>query len=153
MQVFELSGRIQVNSDLMCKVPTRSVFWRTDAAKCGWHRSAVSHLTSREAQMNDSEFQRWATLAQQSPAEFEAQRRQALLDVAMQSRHQSMLHTLVEALCTPCRCTTIEHVQHAQMLMSESLSSMQDAWAILTTTLVVDRIGQAAQVRQGPSAA
>jgi hypothetical protein len=103
--------------------------------------------------MNDSEFQRWATLAQQSPAEFEAQRRQALLDAAMRSRHQPMLHTLVEALCTPCRCTAMERVQHAQTLMSESLTSMQDAWADLISTQVVDCIRQDAPVRQGPSAA
>jgi hypothetical protein len=99
--------------------------------------------------MNDSEFQRWATLAQQSPAEFEAQRRQALLDAAasMQSKHQPMLHTLVEALCTPCRCTARERVQHAQTLMAESLTSMQDAWTDLITTLVVDRIRSATRMR------
>jgi hypothetical protein len=96
--------------------------------------------------MNNSEFRRGATLAQQSPADFEAQRRQALLDAAasMPSKHQPMLRTLIDALCTPCRCTASERVQHSQTLMSESLTSMQDAWADLTTTLVVERIRRAA---------
>jgi hypothetical protein len=99
--------------------------------------------------MNESEFQRWATLAQQFPAEFEDQRRQALLDAAasMQSNHQPMLRTLVEALCAPCRCTAMERVQSAQTLMAESLTSMQDAWADLTITLVVDRIRIGARMR------
>jgi hypothetical protein len=52
-----------------------------------------------------------------------------------------MLRPLVEALCTPCRCTAMERFQHAQTLLSESQISLQDAWADLTTTLVVDRIG------------
>jgi hypothetical protein len=71
----------------------------------------------------------------------------------MHSKHQPMLHTLVESLCAPCRCTAWEHVQHAQTLMSESLTSMQDAWADLTTTVVVDRIRQGIPMRQGPAVA
>jgi hypothetical protein len=65
----------------------------------------------------------------------------------MQSKHQPMLRTLVEALCAPCRCTAMERVQHSQTLLSESLTSMQDAWADLTTTLVVDRIRSATRMR------
>jgi hypothetical protein len=104
--------------------------------------------------MDNSEFQRWATLAQHSPTEFEAQHRQALLDVAasMPSKHQPMSRTLIDALCAPCRCTAIERLLHAQMLMSESLTSMQDAWADLTATLVVDRMRQGATVRRGSAA-
>ena len=99
--------------------------------------------------MNDSEFQRWATLAQQSPAEFEAQRHQLLLEAAasMQRTQQPMLLTLVEALCTPCRCTAMERFQHAQTLLSESLISLQDAWSDLTATLVVDRIRSESRMR------
>ena len=99
--------------------------------------------------MNDSEFQRWATLAKQSPVEFEEQRRQALLDAAasMQSRQQPMLRALVEALCAPCRCNAEERVDHAHTLLSESLASMQEAWADLTTTLVVDGIRNATRMR------
>ena len=126
----------------MCPSTTEHfyVFYRTDITKFRRHYPE---------QMNDSEFQRWTTLAQQSPAEFEAQRRQALLEAAasMPERQQPMLRTLAEALCTPCRCNGMERFQHAQTLLSESLFSMQDAWADLTTTLVVDRIRSGGRMR------
>jgi hypothetical protein len=65
----------------------------------------------------------------------------------VQCKHQPMLRTLAEALCAPCRCTAMERFQHAQMLMAESLTSMQDAWVDLTTTLLVDRIRSGTHMR------
>lgn len=79
--------------------------------------------------MSELNFDHWSNLAATNPAEFEKQKKAALMalvDKAPASQKPS-LEALVTSLCAPTTGTTMEKVVHAQNMMMESLVQLQDA--------------------------
>ncbi len=79
--------------------------------------------------MSDFNFDHWKNLAETSPAEFEKQRRNALMALvtAAPESQRAGLQALVDSLCAPTHATGLEKAVHAQNLMMESLVQLQQS--------------------------
>ena len=91
--------------------------------------------------MTAFDFDYWKTLAETSPLEFEARRKEVLLTAVAEApaAHQVSLGALVGKLCQPQEGSGLERAVRAQALMNESLLALQKSMVTL-----LERTGQPA---------